>query len=160
MINTDKATLGFEAQSLPGIVVLRIVGPLTLFTLENAEKDIDVLLSKCQGKKLVVDLSQSPYVSSTGWSFFLQCHARLRAMGGKLLLAGMNSDVFMGFELLDFVQFIRYFPNVASALSFCQTLSAAGVHGEVPQAVTDQVRRPQKGWRALIPARRRTTGGY
>jgi anti-anti-sigma factor len=160
MINTDKAYLDFESQSLPGIAVLRIAGPLTIFTLENVEKEIDMLLSKCRGKKLVMDLSQTPYVSSTGWSFFLQCHARLRAMEGELLLAGMNSDVFMGFELLDFGQFIRYFPNVDSAMSFCQTLSAAGAHGEDPQAVPDRVRHPKKGWRLLVPARRRPVGGH
>ncbi len=159
-MTTDKAYLGFESQSSPNTVILRIVGSLTIFTLEHLDKEIDVLISQCQGKKLVMDLSQTPYVSSTGWSLILQSHARLRAMEGELLLAGMNPEVFMVFELLDFGQFMRHFPDVDNALRSSQTLSAAGAHGEDPRAESDRVRRPKKGLRALVPARRRPAGGY
>lgn len=160
MIPADRAQITFLSHTSTEAVLFRLSGSLTISTLEKVEQDFDLHLPKCPGKKVIMDLSQAPFVSSTGWSFFLYTHARLRAMEGELLLAGMKPEILMIFEMLDFGNFMRHFPTVAEALTYSRSLSAAGKSGEPVPAVPEMARPPKKGWRALIPspARRRLGG--
>ena len=66
--------------------------------------------------KLVIDLKGVDYISGAGWSVFINQIKRIRDQKGDLLLAGMSPEVSEIFELLEFNNFLKSFPNVESAV--------------------------------------------
>jgi|GEM_PF-2547120 len=159
MIPIEIATMTYEAQTSPKFAVLRVVGPLTYSTLERVENDFDFHLPKCRGKLTVLDLAQTPYISSTGWSFLLLAYTRVRAIGGELLLSSMNPEVLLIYEMLDFGTFIRNCSNMEEARVLCSEPTAARVKGEPGMADPAWARATKEKARASVPDRARRRPG-
>jgi anti-anti-sigma factor len=98
------------------VTKVRVRGALHPGCLELLEKDLESLYSTVSPKKVVFDLSETLFISSGGWSLFLECRKQLKEKGGELLLAGMRPDVLETFELLGFNKTFRSFPTVDQAL--------------------------------------------
>ncbi len=111
-----SAELDLETHS-PNSLLLRIRGRLYMGTLSKLEEGFEFLLSRCAHQTVVVDLSETTYVSSNCWSVFLINARRIQSRGGVLLLAGMRDEVLNAYELLELRLLIRNFPNVSKALS-------------------------------------------
>lgn len=98
----------------PDISTLRIKGFLYANTLANLDKTVQPLLPG--NKKLIIDLSETNYISSGGWGLLITIFQRFSEMGGELVLAGMKPEVFDAFELLEYDKVLRFFPSEDSAL--------------------------------------------
>ena len=66
---------------------------------------------------LVIDLAGLEYISSTGLSAFLSAAKKIRAAGGRMALAGMNSRIRLVFEMSGFLRLFPIFPNVDAAVT-------------------------------------------
>jgi anti-anti-sigma factor len=98
----------------PEFITLRIRGEVNIGTLEHIEKNLESIFGTCGGKKILLDLTETNYVSSSGWSLFLIAYKRIHDLGGKFLLTGMNAEVYNAFELLEF-HFMEYYPDISTA---------------------------------------------
>src|SRR3954465_1254779 len=66
-------------------------------------------------KRLVIDLSNVPYVDSSGIAVLIGAMQSLELEGGVFLLAGAQEGVRMIFESAKPAQFFRLFPDVDAA---------------------------------------------
>ncbi|HTC21452.1 MAG TPA: STAS domain-containing protein [bacterium] len=99
----------------PDFITFRIKGDVNIGTVEHIEKNLEPIFAVCQGKKVLFDLTETNYVNSSGWRLFLIAYKRVKELGGRFLLTGMNPDVYNTFELLEFQNFMDYYPDNAEA---------------------------------------------
>lgn len=97
-------------------VILHIKGRLYMATVPEVESRFQTLLPICSRKKVVLNLSETIYVSSDGWRFFLNASHQVSDRGGHFLLAGMKEEVLDAFEILEFSGILRHFPSLSDAL--------------------------------------------
>jgi stage II sporulation protein AA (anti-sigma F factor antagonist) len=110
--------LAVRLSEYPGqkeISVITVKGYIDSTTAPEFEK---TFLSVLRDKKfkMVVDLKETDYISSAGWGLFVSEIKRIRGEKGDLVLSGMSPDVFEIFKLLEFDTFLRFFPDVESAV--------------------------------------------
>jgi anti-anti-sigma factor len=67
--------------------------------------------------RLVIDLTDLEYISSTGLSAFLSAAKKLRTNGGRMALTGLNSRIRLVFEMSGFLRLFPIFPNVEAAVA-------------------------------------------
>ena len=99
------------ASAKDDISVVKVNGYLDTTTTAELEEALHDLLKK-ENYRIVVDLSDTSYISSAGWGIFIGEIKEIRNRGGDLKLAGMNGDVFEVFQLLEF-QSILYAHDTA-----------------------------------------------
>jgi len=112
-------SLSIEVSShppFPDSAILRLKGIVYASTLALLEKTVQNTLTD-RKKNLVLDLSETNYVSSGGWGAFLRAAKSVRDLGGDLFLSGMKEEVYDAFELLEYDKAIRLFPTPEIALS-------------------------------------------
>jgi len=66
--------------------------------------------------RLIVDLSQIEYISSTGLSAFLSAAKKIRAQGGTMSLAGLNNRIRLVFEMSGFLRLFPIYATVDAAV--------------------------------------------
>ncbi|HJT25237.1 MAG TPA: STAS domain-containing protein, partial [bacterium] len=98
----------------PDSTTVRIKGFLYANTLPQLEKTLQTVAASIK-KKLILDLSETNYVSSGGWGLIMTFFKRTQDAGGSLVLAGMKPEVYDAFELLEYDKVLRSFPSVDSA---------------------------------------------
>jgi anti-anti-sigma factor len=101
----------------PNVTILRIKGFVYAATLALFEKTLQSILAASPAKKLIFDLTETNYISSGGWSLFLDNVKRARDQGGDILLVGMKPEVRDAFELMEFHKIMRLFPSLETALT-------------------------------------------
>ena len=67
-------------------------------------------------QKMILDLSEVPYINSTGMRVLAQTLTELRKAGGDLLLVNLHPRVKRVFEIIGFLQFFVIYENIDSAL--------------------------------------------
>lgn len=67
--------------------------------------------------RLVIDLCGLEYISSSGLSVFVSAAKKLKAAGGTMVLAGINSRIRLVFEMSGFLRLFPVFPTVEAALA-------------------------------------------
>jgi anti-anti-sigma factor len=67
--------------------------------------------------RLVIDLTELEYISSTGLSAFLSAAKKIRASNGRMALTGLNSRIRLVFEMSGFLRLFPIFPTVEAALA-------------------------------------------
>jgi len=108
VINQDKDS---------GIMVVKVAGHLD----SSSAGELEVFLESVHEmgfSKVVVDLSDVPYISSGGWGIFTGRVKMLREKEGDVVLAGMSPEVFDIYELLGFQDIIMHFLNTDEAVDF------------------------------------------
>jgi anti-sigma B factor antagonist len=68
-------------------------------------------------KRLVVDLSNVPYIDSSGLAVLIGAMQGLEHEGGRFMLAGAQEAVRMILESARLDQYFQLFPSVAAALA-------------------------------------------
>jgi anti-anti-sigma factor len=97
-------------------VVLALSGKLDATSAKTFEDRIlGVINSGIQ--RLVVDLSQLEYVSSSGLRVFLLAAKRLRATDGKVVLCGLQHHVWQVFELAGFSSILSIYGSRDEAIN-------------------------------------------
>jgi anti-anti-sigma factor len=99
----------------PDFITLRVKGEVRIGTLEPIEKNLELIFPVCKEKKVLIDLTETSYVSSSGWSLFLTAYKNIQDRGGRFLLTGMNTEVSNAFELLEFQEFMENYPDPGTA---------------------------------------------
>ena len=67
-------------------------------------------------RKVVMDLSATSYISSSGLGVFALVLRQLQPLGGEIVLAGANSHVRHILQIVGFERLFRIFPDTAEAV--------------------------------------------
>jgi anti-sigma B factor antagonist len=104
-----------EAAQNRGVSVLRVSGYVDTTTSPDLERRLQALLRE-KRFHIVVDLSGVEYISSAGWGIFISEIREIREQGGDLKLAGMIPDVREVFDLLEFENILKAYPDADLAI--------------------------------------------
>lgn len=99
----------------PECAVLQLRGFLYANTLVHLDRALQPFLTS-KKKKLVLDLSETNYISSGGWALLLTVGRLFRESAGDVVLAAMKPEVKDAFELLEYHKVMRSFSTVENAL--------------------------------------------
>ena len=119
-----------EASQNRAVSILRVSGYVDTTTSPDLERRLQALLKE-RRYHIVVDLSSVEYISSAGWGIFISEIREIREQGGDLKLAGMIPDVREVFDLLEFENILKSYPDATLAVNaFGQVASPAGSSSE------------------------------
>jgi anti-sigma B factor antagonist len=110
----DNISISLQEGARSEISELRVDGVIDTLTAGELEEVIDSLLKR-QRFNVVVDLAGVDYISSAGWGIFISHIKEVRANGGDIKLAGMISNVYEIYELLEFDNVLTAYSNVDEA---------------------------------------------
>jgi anti-sigma B factor antagonist len=86
-----------DTDRLPGdSYIVRVTGELDLYTSPRLENELDTLV-RADAAHVIVDLSESPFVDSSGLGVLLQTAARLGA--DRFALTGLGPEARRVFEV-------------------------------------------------------------
>jgi N-acetylglucosaminyldiphosphoundecaprenol N-acetyl-beta-D-mannosaminyltransferase len=134
-----------EPALIDGAAVLSAGDALTVVNCEPFLARADEALAA--SSRVVVDLSRTSFVDSSGYGALITVGKRARAGGGELRLAAMQPQVAQVLRLLRMEQFFSIYPDTTAAL-------AAGgggeAHGEGPEGASGA----PAGWQTARAPRR------
>ena len=97
------------------VVLLNLKGTIETTNAGTLEDVIERIINdKCY--KIVVDLSEVTYVSSAGWGIFISEIKRVRREAGDIKLAAMRPEVREVFDLLEFNNILKPYPDKIEAI--------------------------------------------
>ena len=91
-------------------------GAIDLHVSPELRASLRAIIDDEKPKRLVVDLSQVPYIDSSGIAVLIGAMQSLEHVGGTFLLAGARDGVRMIFESAKLDQYFRLFPDVETAV--------------------------------------------
>ncbi|MEY2549392.1 MAG: hypothetical protein QOD64_1974 [Verrucomicrobiota bacterium] len=92
-------------------------GAIDLHVSPELRASLRAIIDEEKPKRLVVDLSQVPYIDSSGIAVLIGAMQSLEHEGGVFLLAGAQDGVRTIFESAKLDQYFRLFPDVAAAVA-------------------------------------------
>ena len=101
-----------EHGKTPGILVIRLTGPLTLrniFDLQTQFRTMEAL------PLTILDLTGVPYMDSAGMGVVVNGHVHCQGRGGKLVAVGVSSRILALFEMTHVDKVIAMAPTVEEA---------------------------------------------
>ncbi len=105
-----------KADSKKDIIIIKITGDIDTSTIYEIETTFaEIIESRCY--KIIVDLEEVIYISSAGWSIFLNYIKEIRQKGGDLKLIGMKSFVYKVFKLLELSYILKDYNTLENAIS-------------------------------------------
>jgi anti-sigma B factor antagonist len=90
-------------------------GAIDLHVSPELRASLRAIIDEQKPKRLVVDLSQVPYIDSSGLAVLIGAMQSLELEGGVFLLAGAQEGVRMILESARLDQYFRLFPDVEAA---------------------------------------------
>ncbi len=100
-----------------GAELVRLAGNLTLGRdAQSFEWVIEELIKGGQ-TRIVVDLTEVPYVDSAGIGILIGCHGKVTGAGGQFRLAGTTERVLRVFQITRVDSILVLHPTVAAALA-------------------------------------------
>lgn len=99
----------------PSPTVFSPTGAIDLHVSPELRASLRTIIDEKKPKRLVVDLSQVPYIDSSGIAVLIGAMQSLEHEGGVFLLSGAQEGVRMIFESARLDQYFRLFPDVESA---------------------------------------------
>ena len=103
-------------ETMDGVTVVSLAGRLDRNTAGDVQSHLVDRIAD-GGSRLLVDGSGLDYVSSAGLRVFLIAAKKLDAVGGKLLICGLNPDVYAVFEATGFTKILAILPTREDALA-------------------------------------------
>lgn len=107
----DQLQIEARAGSRDGQHVIRVVGPVTL---SNVAAFRDAAKASAH-PKLIIDLTEVPYVDSAALRAFVHTYVSCRNTGRRLALVGMTSRVTNVFHLASLDVLFSTYPTVEAA---------------------------------------------
>jgi anti-sigma B factor antagonist len=95
--------------------LLKLTGEIDLNEKPNVVAQLDPLIAK-KPHSLLIDLTHVSYVDSSGLAIFIDALQRVKKYGGNLVLAGLQENVKLVFEIAKLDQVFKIFPNLEEAL--------------------------------------------
>jgi len=90
-------------------------GAIDLHVSPELRASLRAIIDGQKPKRLIVDLSQVPYIDSSGIAVLIGAMQSLEHEGGVFLLAGAQEGVQTIFESAKLDQYFRLFPDVEAA---------------------------------------------
>ena len=90
-------------------------GAIDLHVSPELRASLRAIIDDEKPKRLVVDLSQVPYIDSSGIAVLIGAMQSLELEGGTFMLSGAQNGVRMILESAKLDQYFRLFPDVESA---------------------------------------------
>jgi anti-sigma B factor antagonist len=122
----DPSTIADEMKKYPPISgqtpkqdrsnVLPLKGEIDLHVSPTVAASLNAMIEKKPGR-LVVDLSEVTYIDSAGLAALIEAMQKVKAYGGKFLLAGLQETVRSIFEISRLDQVFQIFADVNGALA-------------------------------------------
>jgi anti-anti-sigma factor len=95
-----------------GVVVLKVTGPITLDNIVSFQSE----LSKNRPPVMVFDLSEVPYMDSSGVGVMISYYSTGKKEGRRMALAGVTERVTALLKLTKVLPLLRSYPTVEEAL--------------------------------------------
>ena len=99
----------------PSPSIFSPTGAIDLHVSPELRASLRAIIDGEKPKRLIVDLSQVPYIDSSGIAVLIGAMQSLEHEGGVFLIAGAQEGVRMIFESAKLDQYFRLFPDVKSA---------------------------------------------
>ncbi|HWC17729.1 MAG TPA: STAS domain-containing protein [Terriglobales bacterium] len=96
----------------PGQGVLCLEGPLTMDNVSQFQSAI----RREEAAKMILDLTQVPYIDSAGLGSIVSAHVSLQKAGRWMALVGVNERVSRLFEITHVQDLFLTFPNIWDAI--------------------------------------------
>jgi len=104
-----------ESKDLGGeIVLIKVSGYIDAHTFEELENEIQSKFSSNQFK-LIIDLSDVPYISSAGAGVFIGAFPQAQENDGSIILLNPSKNVLDVFELLGLTEIFTISKDIESA---------------------------------------------
>src|SRR2546428_614106 len=114
MKKSEPATRPMPRRDNPNVLPLE--GEIDLHVSPSVAESLRLMTAK-KPKQLIVDLSRTTYVDSSGLAILIAAMQKVEEYGGKLTLAGINENVRSIFEMARLDQFFLIYPHVDAALA-------------------------------------------
>lgn len=89
------------------VCILSFSGELTLECIQDAKDETEAYLSKDTVQALVIDLSRTVFLDSSGIGFLVHIHNRLRSRNKALYLYNLSPQVRKSLDLVKLLDFFR-----------------------------------------------------
>jgi anti-sigma B factor antagonist len=99
----------------PSSSVFTPAGAIDLHVSPELRASLRAIIDDEKPKRLIVDLSQVPYIDSSGIAVLIGAMQSLEHEGGTFLIAGAQEGVRMIFESAKLDKYFHLFPDVESA---------------------------------------------
>jgi len=96
--------------------VLELRGDIDLNEKPKVAAQLEPLIER-QITGIVIDLSQVPYVDSSGLAIFIDALQRVQKYGGRLALAGLQDNVRLVFQISKLDKVFKIFDDSQAALA-------------------------------------------
>jgi anti-sigma B factor antagonist len=96
------------------ISILSLTGSLDTNTSKGAENEMNKLIEEGR-TKLLIDLSNLDYISSSGLRILLSTSKKLKPIGGEMRISGLNETVNEVFEISGFTMIFNVFKTLEEA---------------------------------------------
>jgi anti-anti-sigma factor len=99
----------------PSPSVFTAAGAIDLHVAPELRASLRAIIDDQKPKRLVIDLSNVPFIDSSGIAVLIGAMQSLEHEGGVFMLAGAQSGVRMILESAKLDQYFRLFPDVEAA---------------------------------------------
>jgi anti-anti-sigma factor len=99
----------------PSPSIFSPTGAIDLHVSPELRASLRAIIDGEKPKRLIVDLSQVPYIDSSGIAVLIGALQSLELEGGVFLIAGAREGVRMIFESAKLDQYFKLFPDVEAA---------------------------------------------
>ena len=99
----------------PSPSIFSPTGAIDLHVSPELRASLREIIDGEKPKRLIVDLSQVPYIDSSGIAVLIGALQSLELEGGVFMIAGAREGVRMIFESAKLDQYFRLFPDVEAA---------------------------------------------
>jgi anti-sigma B factor antagonist len=99
----------------PSPSIFSPAGAIDLHVSPELRASLRAIIDGEKPKRLIVDLSQVPYIDSSGIAVLIGAMQSLELEGGAFLIAGAREGVRMIFESAKLDKYFKLFPDVEAA---------------------------------------------
>ncbi len=104
-----------STQRVEDVAVVTINGPVDAGSVHGLRSELDALVAAGQ-QRLVIDLTDVPFMDSSGLAALVQAFKRVRIGEGDVRVAGLQDDVHRVFQLVRLDRVFELFPDASAAV--------------------------------------------
>lgn len=116
-----EAVLTTRLETVDGIQVVRVSGPLDSLTHENFKNFLDPLVNQ-NGVRVVLDCTDLSYVNSKGMALLGRCQRISMQNMSFLAVAALNKRIKKTMELLGIARLVKLYDTVEDAMEAARRL--------------------------------------
>ena len=98
--------LNFNCNTADGELVIALCGTVDHHTLRDVLERLDTAICRSRAKTVVLDLEGVEFMDSAGLGLIMGRYTRVTDLGGKLILRGVNGEIYRIIRLAGLEKFI------------------------------------------------------